>query len=214
MQSGTMSSLFSNTTVTAPELVHARIKEILDGYDLILVAERMDESLTALALLTGLDIEDVLVKDSKVAGHYIYIRYGYKKDECHFQQKASSLSQQGVGQYFESNEWLNLNYADEILWRAANASLDKTIEETLGRHRFDAALQEYKRLKRVILDACPADFGCNSHGKPLPVIEKCYDRDFGCGYECIDMALQLQNQTRYKIMERGGFNKTGAKKRG
>jgi hypothetical protein len=189
-----MSSLFSNTTVTTPERVHARIKEIVDGYDFLMVSERMDESLTALALLTGLDIADVLVKDSKVTGNYIYIRFGYKKDECHLQQKNDPSP--GVARYFASNEWLNLNYADEILWRAANASLDMTIE-ALGRNRFDAALQEYKRLKQVVSESCPQDFGCTSDGKPMPVIEKCYDRDFGCGYECIDMVVL--NQTRYKM---------------
>jgi hypothetical protein len=189
-----MSFLFSNTTVTTPELVHDRIKEIFNGYDFLMVAERMDESLTALALLTGLNIADVLVKDSKVAGHYIYSRYGFKKDQCHWQQKKGPSP--GVARYFNSNEWLNLNYADEILWRAANASLDKTIE-TLGRNRFQSALQEYKRLQHLVFEACPQDFGCTSDGKPLPVIEKCYDRDFGCGYECIDMVVL--NQTRYEM---------------
>lgn len=64
--------------VIAPDMIAARIKSILNGYDFIAVVERMDESLVALALLLGVNAGDVLITSSKVSARgddkaYVYI---------------------------------------------------------------------------------------------------------------------------------------------
>lgn len=177
----------SPTHVINPPAVHRQIQRLLEGYDFMIVVERMDESLTALALLTGLSLADVLVTSSKVAGSYLLVRVGKDAGQCRRQLKGT-LSE-GVKNYTESDEWLAMNYADEILFRAANASLDRTIE-SLGRDRFNRKLEEFLRLKERVLMVCGSrlGFGCSDQGEPL-ADEQCYLRDFGCGYSCIDSVV-------------------------
>jgi hypothetical protein len=173
-------------------LVHDKVRAVLQGYDFFMVVERMDQSLTALALLTGLPLGDVLTpSSSKVAGDYRLQRIGRKKGQCHYQRKGNMSI--GVKQYFNSHEWLAMNYADEILYRAANASLDLTIDRHLGRYRFDVALAEYRRLQQKATLHCErqrqgSSSGCTAHGEFTEATEQeeCYDRDFGCGYQCLD----------------------------
>jgi hypothetical protein len=148
----------------------------------------MDESLTALALVTGLPLSDVLVTNSKVAGSYLLVRPDspgrQKAGTCHRQIKGPISD--GVRRYVESDEWRAMNYADEILFRAANASLDRTIA-AIGPDLFASKLNEFQRLKEKVLQTCGSrlGFGCSDQGVPLPE-EQCYLRDFGCGYSCVD----------------------------
>ena len=170
----------------APAL-HARLQRLLQSYDFMLVVERMDESLTALAHLTGLSLKDVLVTNSKVAGSWLFKRVGRDSGTCQRQLKEPTSA--GVQAYIESDEWVAMNYADEILWRAANASLDRTIA-SIGHDTFAASLQEFRRLKEQVLQVCGSrlGFGCSDQGEPL-ADEQCYLRDFGCGYSCIDSVV-------------------------
>ena len=82
-----------------------------------------------------------------------------------------------------------MNYADEVLYRMANISLDQTIKHTIGQERFGKALTEYRRLKDFVLRFCGPLTGCDSKGQPI-LTELCYERDFGCGYPCIDKAMK------------------------
>lgn len=181
-------SPYSPNHVINPHVVHEAVRRLLQSYDFMLVVERMDESLTALALLTGLSLRDVLVTNSKVAGDYLLVRVGKDAGTCRRQVKGSLSA--GVRNYTESSEWLAMNYADEILFRAANASLDKTIEQRIGRARFEAALHEFGQLKAAVLETCGSrlGFGCTDQGEPVQE-EQCYYRDFGCGYACVDSVV-------------------------
>lgn len=51
--------------VVHPERVEAYVQEIMESYDFIMVAERMDESVVVFALLMGLELGDVLVMNAK-----------------------------------------------------------------------------------------------------------------------------------------------------
>jgi hypothetical protein len=189
------------THVMNARLVHEKVQALLHGYDFIMVVERMDESLTALALLTGLRLGDVLTPSSaKVAGDYRLQRIGRKKGQCHYQRKGTMSD--GVRRYFNSHEWLAMNYADEILYRAANASLDMTIDQTLGRDRFDVALVEYRRLQKKVTEHCGQRLGsgCTADGQVIETQqEECYDRDFGCGFLCVDDFLMQERRLRMNL---------------
>jgi hypothetical protein len=183
------------TRVLNASLVHDKVQSLLHGYDFLMVVERIEESLTALALLTGLRLGDVLTPSSaKVAGDYRLQRIGRKKGQCHYQRKGKMSD--GVQRYFNSDEWLAVNYADEVLYKAANASLDLTIER-LGRDRFDVALAEYRRLQKKVTEHCGQRLGsgCTEDGHVIETQqEECYDRDFGCGYRCVDDFLVQERQ--------------------
>ena len=192
----------------SPSLVHDRIRALIhDYYDFLIVVERFDESVVALALLTGLDVGDVLVRSSKIAGDAATSasssssssstssaalsseaattapRYTRKNGQCmlHRQQKMSAFLQNYTT---HSLEWRYWNYADEVLWHAANASLDATIDR-LGRStRFQTALQQYYAYKTQVELSCPEPQGCTPGMPPDHVTRGCYSQDFGCGYPC------------------------------
>jgi hypothetical protein len=163
------------------------VREIVQSYDFLLVVERMDESLTALAMMTGLSLGDVLSTNSKVAGQYLVSTTGKHKGQC-IQQVKGRMSV-GVQRYLESSMWKAMNYGDYVLYEAANRSLDLTIDR-LGRDKFNKQLVEFQRLKSQALQVCGdhLGLGCTSNGVPNP--DKCYLRDFGCGYQCVDAMLR------------------------
>jgi hypothetical protein len=190
--------------VLRPEQVESRVRRVLAGYGFVIVTERMDESLVCLALLIGADVGTVLVTSSKVAGsrYHLSRRAGSSQPEC-LPTVRSAVSGR-VRAYLDSDEWRARNYGDYLLWQAANASLDLTID-ALGRDRFRAALSEYRRLRDLEQRVCAPHvvFPCSDDGRPQTHLSmsSCYLRnyDFGCGYKCIDqMLLQDKGVTSSK----------------
>ena len=170
------------------ELIHL-IKKTMAHYDFILVTERMDESLVAMALLMGLDVGDVLGISSKVAASSFF----YNGNHC--KPLTKGFRSQKVQEYFDSPIWRAQNFGDYLLHRLAANALDRTISEQIGQERFHKALAKYQKLKSLGEKLCApnAKFPCSSDGKPqLGVSGKsCYiaGKDFGCGYRCIDFML-------------------------
>ncbi|CAB9525451.1 expressed unknown protein [Seminavis robusta] len=171
--------------VKNPEDIQERVQRMVQqDYDFMLVVERMDESLVALSLLLGIDVADVLVTSSKVAGSYFY---DPPRHQCVSLTK--SFASPAVKEYLESDDWKAQNYGDYLLHAAANRSLDLTIER-LGRQRFDVAMERYRLLQKREKEQCAphVQFPCSKSGQPQPkrARQECYQRDFGCGYKCID----------------------------
>jgi hypothetical protein len=155
-----------------------------------LVAERMDESLVAMALILGVSITDVLVQSAKQTGalQYHYFKRG-KREHC--TRPVPAFRSLAVHEYLESEEWYAKNYGDYLLHAAADISLNRTIER-LG-VGFSRSLQEYGRLKRKAEQICANQtvYHCSADGKPQRHLSKqnCYSDDSGCGYPCIDKML-------------------------
>lgn len=196
------------TQVLNPEAVYSNIKRVIQTYDFLLVVERMEESLIALALLLDIPLSHVLVNSAKVTAQsdykgsggsaqqqeqherYILSRFGPHRGQC-YRPQTQAMSQ-GVQQYLQSPQWLAMNYADEILYRAAVSSLNRTIQ-FLGYDRFQAAQMAYQNLQSFAKRHCGSRLGsgCTSLGIPQLPQEDCYDRDFNCGYKCLDEAVKL-----------------------
>jgi len=171
-------------SVQNPDEVQKQVQSIVNGYDFMLVVDRMDESLVALSLLLDIDVGDVLVTSSKVAGSYFYDPPTHQCVEL-----TKSFVSPAVQAYLDSDDWKAQNYGDYLLHAAASHSLDLTIDR-LGRDRFDAAMERYNLLKTKEKEVCApqVEFPCSKAGKPQPkkARKECYQRDFGCGYKCID----------------------------
>lgn len=190
------------TKVQQPSIVVDNVRRVLHSYNFILVTERMDESLTVLALLLGVDVADVLVTASKVAGsNYHLLHSNRQASRC--VPTVTSFVSETVAKLLSSNMWRAMNYGDYLLHAAANISLDRTIDQTIGRSKFDKALQRYRKLRRMESIQCAPHviFPCSNDG--IPQIElaaqNCYLRyhDFGCGYPCID-AIVYQDSIKDK----------------
>lgn len=180
-------------SVLNPAAVVEHVKGVIDTYDYILVPERMDESLTAMALLLGIDVGDVLVTSSKVAGSRFHLLHPTKKTfHCVATQK--SVVRPIVRNFLQSATWRAMNYGDYLLHEAAKQSLDLTIA-AIGIDRFAAALDRFRNLKRLELERCAPSvkFPCSDAGEPQLQIarQNCYlyYYDFGCGYPCIDSMI-------------------------
>ena len=184
--------------VTNAAWVEDHIRGILKDYDFLLVVERMEESLVVLALLLGISIEDVLVLSSKRGGSSYLPVTTDNGTECIFLPSPpySPLLQE----YFTNNaSWHAMNYGDYLLHRAANISLDRTIDVVIGRTRFEQAFETYQYFKRLADDQCTeVEQPCSSRGiyQPNVASQFCYQSDYGCGYPCIDHLLLQQQQRR------------------
>ncbi len=196
--------------VVRSDRVEEHVQHVLDNNDFLILTERMDESLVALAMLLDVSIKDVLVFSSKIAsrsttigperlhiigdGRFLPIRNPTEGMVCvplrHIPKEL--LSDAHLQSYLQSDEWHAMNYGDYVLHRAVNASLDKTIRE-LGYERFDSYLQDYRRLVTRASTFCGGKaFGpCSTNGTlQLKAASKnCYVGDYGCGYGCIDEML-------------------------
>jgi hypothetical protein len=157
----------------------------------------MDESLVALSMVMGVEVEDVLTNDARVAGSGYAYRKDLKGEHCYRMQR--SFRSDRVKRFLESDEWRARNYGDYLLHAAAIQSLDLTIER-LGRVAFETRLVEYHRLKRKARNVCAnaTILPCSAKGVPQKrrlSKRNCYGDDGGCGYACIDE--MLANETRF-----------------
>ena len=109
-----------------------------------------------------------------------------RKGKCYFVYKHTPPTE--VQTYLKSNEYREMNYKDELLYRVANANLDRFID-VIGRDVFEKALQDYRQAKQKMEQACSDVVRiCGPNGEFIPPKRRssCYYNDSGCGYECVD----------------------------
>jgi hypothetical protein len=179
----------SPTLVKRPDVIKDRVHNVIRDYDLIVLTERLDESIVALQLLLGLPVGDVLSMSAKMGGGYFYEK---ETRACiPIQKTRRSLA---VQVYLDSDEWQAVNYGDYLLYAAANQSLDWTIDERLGRDRFDEALRLYRQVQQIVDQECSSEtyFPCSVNGTVQLKLSasNCYTTDEGCGYACIDRVVR------------------------
>ena len=163
------------------ERVPALIQTILQDYDFIGITERMDESAVALMMLLNLKMADILFLDAKNSGGY---DDGSHDGKCYYIQP--SVVSPGMKAYFQSSRWKRIVHWDEVLYQAANLSLDMTIDR-LGREAFHDNLARFRQAQALARKRClPRQvFPCSSTGER---IQKglCLWKDSGCGSDCLD----------------------------
>lgn len=118
---------------------------------------------------------------------------GHHKHKCSFIPEPMSTISPDIKEYLSSKEWKRVNDWDEILHKAANRSLDLTIEQ-LDRAEFEMKLREFQRIQRAVVQKCKIIVPCNTAGiPPIPQEETdCIVRDSGCGFDCMDDYFRQQ----------------------
>jgi hypothetical protein len=150
------------------------LKDVLRQYNLIGVTERFDESVVALAASLRIPLSDVLYISSKNSTAAM-------KDAFNHTMKGHPPMEgepQAV-KWFLGNEFRKKNAMDYQLYEHANSMLSETVKN----ERVGAAVASFRFTLREVQEACsPADVTTAYLGHLL----KCYARDWGCNYECID----------------------------
>jgi hypothetical protein len=131
-----------------------------------------------------LEYVDLIVLKSKESGGYIANR---EKRVCIYRPKATMPP--AVEEYLETS--FRQSNADYLLYAAVNRSLDLNIE-LLGQERVEDGVRQFRHLQTLAQERClsQAVFPCTANDTFQDGWqEDCYDRDWGCGYRCVDQVL-------------------------
>lgn len=177
--------VFDYTRFDTNEDIIASLVRILDTYDMLLVVDRLDESIVVLSILLQLPVKFFLANSAKQAGSWYHVR----PNRCIRLHTASANLRQSVNVHvFQSSEWQRRHFMDHFLYEIANQSLTQTI--AYHQKEFDERYAEYQDYQQQIEAKCSNQdvFPCSFNGTSQLTVssENCYLRDFGCGYPCID----------------------------
>lgn len=184
--------VLSTTEITPPQVNQATaprlINQILEDYNFIGITERMEESAVCLMMLLNLKMGTILYLNSKSSGGF---DDGAANGNCSYIQPSRITN--GMRSYFQKEKWRAMVKFDELFYKAANHSLDLTIER-LGRDEFNRNLERFRHVLKIAEERCiPLEvFPCTSDGKQNPK-KDCLWKDSGCGSSCLDqVAEELQ----------------------
>lgn len=170
--------------------VRQHIQTIVNEYDFLLVADQMVESLIVMSILTDIPLKSFVVLSSKVSGNWYYTN-----QRCI--RLLSPVWTDPIVSYFESSSWKQQHILDRLLYMVAHHSLQATI----AAHRidFEQRYTLFRTYQQQVQSICgnggtnttTLSPRCSDNGTvlPFPTKHRCYQRDFGCGYECVERAL-------------------------
>lgn len=156
---------------------------ILQAYNFIGITERSDESAVCFMMLLRLRLADILYLSSKSSGGYDDGQY---KGRCTYIQPSNLTGE--MREYLASDEWIGHVRGEQLLYQAANRSLDLTIDR-IGKEAFQANLGRYRQAKRRVQSHCGprTKFPCTETGQRRAGNETdCLWSDLGCGFDCLD----------------------------
>ncbi|GKY94389.1 hypothetical protein MPSEU_000404900 [Mayamaea pseudoterrestris] len=162
------------------------VQDIINTYDFLFVVERMDESLIVLAWILNVPVTTLLTFSSK-QGDSWYLVGGANRPKC--VRLVKPVLTPAVRSRLESPQWRRRNFADLLLYAAANNSLDETID-AIGRDIVAKRVEQLQEYKARLQSSCAntTHFPCSDAGQPQLELSRvaCIERDFGCGYKCIE----------------------------
>jgi hypothetical protein len=205
------------------------VQDVMDQYNFIGITERFDESMVVLKLLldrsNGLNGNQSIGRNSKndpntnsrndtsipeqyvpaavvvPLGDFLYLPtkvHGGYDNLCHFIQPSNVTPTMRA--YLDGAKWERNSRYDWALYRAANASLDLTIDRLLGRDLVERTLRTYRQGLKAVHDRCHdlVRFGCHiankdPSGKPRrrpPHETNCLFQDSACAYSCVDAVAE------------------------
>ena len=164
------------------------VQQILQDYDFLLVVDRLLESVVVLAHLTNTTWMDWMTVSSKTSGSWHRPGGHSKSNFCTRLIAPPPLETKPRIQTYIQEEWMTRHAGDMLLYHAANASLDRTIDG-IGREWVQQHVKQAQAFQYHIQHVCANEtfFPCSDKG--VVQLEKsqmsCYARDFGCGHACV-----------------------------
>ena len=157
------------------------IEKVLRSYNLILITERMNESLLVLMLMWNISMAEMIYISSKdMSRSALYQQYNL----------SDKLEEQsaGIRSIMEGTEFGTRNKKDFEIYEAANAHLDSLIEQI---HNFDALLDLFSNALKAAESACLVAEVFNDENDGGIVLD-CVWRDGGCYQKCIKDLVEQQ----------------------
>lgn len=144
----------------------------------------MEETAVCLMMLLNIKMGTILYLNAKASGGFD----DGGSQKCTFIQP--SRITRGMGSYFSGATWKAMVQWDELLYQAANRSLDLTIDR-LGRSEFERNVERFRAALAVAEEKClPRQvFPCTADGQRNPNRD-CLWKDSGCGSTCLDQVAQ------------------------
>lgn len=165
------------------------VRDTMERYDFMIVVERIDESIVALSHVSDIPVGHFVTFPSKQSNSW-YRAGGSENTKC--VPLVAPIVTEAIKARWQTTRWKRRHYGDALLHAAANASLDRTLQQ-IGYNVVERQLQELTRLRALVQASCASEtfFPCSAEGKlQVEASQKsCFVRDFGCGYECIDRVL-------------------------
>jgi hypothetical protein len=179
-----------NGTAATWEDKKRTVDEIMADYNFIGITERMDESLVVMKILLNLEFNDILYLSAKGNGGF---DDGAYKGICHF--IVPSYVPPAMKEFFAGPVWNNFIDGDTLLYKAAERSLDLTID-AIGKDEVKRHVVEYRRLRELAKEKClPTTIQpCTEDGAFHRNTHNCLFWDSGCGYECLDDFRDMEPQ--------------------
>jgi hypothetical protein len=162
---------------------HRVIADIMEDYDLIMIMERMDESLVVLQMLLGLTTKEILYTRARSAGSF---SNGFPARPCIY--ILPSFVSPGMEDFFASDEWQRQIATDVEFYKAAHKSLDRTID-ALGRDEVEKHLGDLRAGLELANTHCEGRVRtmCSPAGEVVKGENKtCYIWAEGCDHDCLD----------------------------
>lgn len=159
------------------------VRNILQEYNLVMIMERLDESLVVLQMLLHLDVNDILYIRARSSGSF---SNGFPDRPCIY--IIPSFITPGMAKFFESPQWKARIDGDELLYKAAYQSLDRTID-SLGRPEFETKLAAFRQERQRAEQLCQGKVRsmCDAGGAVIkPKNTTCYIWGEGCDNECLN----------------------------
>jgi Sulfotransferase family len=177
----------TETLHTLADRTQRILNEIMNGYNFIGVAERLDETLVVLSLLLHRPLADVLHVNVKRAGGY---DDGAFEGRCvRIPTVPANLVDNDTVQAFLATDpaWHAYIQAEHVLYQAVNASLDATID-FLGRDLVQGKVAQLRHAQQVVETTCRhVVLPCTTDGVRIPDDQTdCLQGDLACGLDCLD----------------------------
>lgn len=132
--------------VQKPYLLKQRVNNVFESYDFVGVSDRLNESLVALSFLLDLDLTEIVYVSYRESGSFEAIN-----KKCIKLVKAEVTPD--IEEYLKTDEWKAITAGDKLLHRTANDALDNTINNVIGRDKFEERLLDYEDLV-TFMKAC------------------------------------------------------------
>jgi hypothetical protein len=157
------------------------VDEVVDQYALVGLSERFDESVVMLMEMFGLSYCDVIFSSGKISADAVT-----GEGKKFLPTIPRSEQPQDIQDFLASAEFQGSMQLDLQIYDLAKKRFDARIDQ-VGREQFAAKVEDFRKWKGQVLEACKADLGSGDHAWRE---SHCYVGDFGCGYKCFDSVCE------------------------